>query len=105
MPALLWFCAVPRMICLLFLLAGILVRLNTSPGLGAGPVTVLQSHQNRHSAESLATWGDSQEGTFCRREKATLNNYIAKNAGHTAPSELRATLAWQSYGLVLWGPL
>lgn len=54
-PALLWFCAVPGVICLLFLLAGILVRLNTSPELGSGPVTILQSHQNQHSAESLAT--------------------------------------------------
>lgn len=58
-PALLWFCAVPGVICLLFLLASILVRLNTSPELGSGPVTIPQSHQNQYSADSLATWGDS----------------------------------------------
>lgn len=60
--ALLWFCAVPGVICLLFLLAGILVRLNTSLELGSGPVTILQSHQNQYSAESLATRGDKLGG-------------------------------------------
>lgn len=58
-PALLWFCAVPGVICLLFLLAGILVRLSTSLELGSGPGILLQSHQNQNSAESPATWGDS----------------------------------------------
>lgn len=105
-PALLWFCAVPRVICLLFLLAGILARLNTSLGLGSSLVTVLQSHQNRHSAESLDTWGDSWEGTFCRHEKATLNNYIAKSSGHRTPSEPTATLDGQYYcGMMCYGLL